>query len=107
MKRRSSPDQPVCFFGRLTFEFFNNDDEEFKVKTMRSLAKEVRKELNVSCIAIDEGTVENPERGALTLALVAADHDQGKALLDKTIAWFDGKAPARIMLEEFDEAELN
>jgi uncharacterized protein YlxP (DUF503 family) len=104
--KRLSPDRPVCFFGKITFEFFNNDDEEFKARTLKSLAKEVRKELNVSCLPVEEGEVENPERGTLVIAVVAAHHDQGKAFLDKALAFLDGKAPARILLEDFEEAEI-
>ena len=104
--KRRSPDRPVAFFGRVVFEFFNNDDEEFKQHTMKSLAKEARKELNVSCVPVEEHEVENPERGALALALAAASHEEGKALLDKALAFFDGKAPARIVLDEFEKAEI-
>jgi uncharacterized protein YlxP (DUF503 family) len=104
--KRRSPDRPVAFFGKLTFEFFNNDDEEFKLRTLKSLAKEARKEFNVSCALVEEGEVENPERGTFVLSLVAASHDSGKAQLDKALAYFDEKAPARILLEEFEEAEI-
>ena len=103
---RRQPDRPVCFFGKITFEFFNNDDEEFKLRTLKSLAKEVRKEFNISCLPIEEGEVANPERGTLVVACVATRHDHGKALLDKTLAFLDGKAPARILLEDFEEAEI-
>ncbi len=104
--KRRAPDHPVCVFGKVTFDFFNNDDEEFKVRTLRSLAKEVRKEISVSCLLVEEGEVENPERGSLALSLVAANHDQGRAVLDKALAFFDGKAPARITAEDFEEAEI-
>ncbi len=106
MSKRHAPDRPVCFFGKVTFEFFNNDDEEFKAKTMRSLAKELRKEFNVSCLSVDTGEVENPEQATLVLAAVATHHQQGKALLDKALAYLDGKAPARILTEEIEEAEI-
>jgi uncharacterized protein YlxP (DUF503 family) len=105
-KARRSPDRPVCFFGRVTFDFFNNDDEDFKQRSLKSLAKEVRKELNISCIPIEEGEVMNPERGTLVLAGVASRPALGKAVLDKAMAFLDGKAPARISLEDFDEAEI-
>lgn len=106
MKKRRAPDQPVCFCGKVTFEFFNNDDEEFKVKTLRALAKELRKEINVSCLVTELDEVENPERGTLVLSVVATHHDQGKATLDKALAFLDEKAPARIFAEEFEEAEI-
>ncbi len=104
--KRRQPDRPVCFFGKVTFEFFNNDDEEFKARTLKALAKEARKELNVSCLSIEEGEVANPERGTLVIACAATNHAQGKAVLDRVLAFLDGKAPARILLEEFEEAEV-
>jgi uncharacterized protein YlxP (DUF503 family) len=105
-RSRRSPDRPVCFFGKVTFDFFNNDDEDFKQRSLKSLARDVRKEINISCIPVEEGEVVNPERGALVLAGVAARPAQGKAILDKAMAFLDGKAPARIALEDFLEAEI-
>jgi uncharacterized protein YlxP (DUF503 family) len=105
-RKRHSPDHPVCLFGKIVFDFFNNEDEEFKARTMRSLAKDLRKEINVSCLPVDEGEIQNPERGTLALALVAANREQGKAILDKALAILDGKAPARILMEEFEVTEL-
>jgi hypothetical protein len=106
MSKRRSPDRPVAFFGKVVFEFFNNDDEEFKHRSLKTLARDARKELNISCLPVEEHLVENPERGALAISLCAANHGAGKALLDKALAFFDGKAPARILLEEFAEAEI-
>lgn len=106
MKKRKSPDRPVSFHGKVVFEFFSNEDEEFKQKALRDLSREVRKEFNVSCLPIEEHMVENPERGALALSLCAASHDQGKSVLDKILAHFDAKAPARIVAEEIQESEI-
>lgn len=105
--KHRSPDRPVCFHGKVVFEFFNNEDEEFKVRALKSLAKEARKELNISCLPVEEHRVENPERGALVLSLCAANHDGGKAVLDRALAFFDGKAPARIISEDFQEFEVD
>ena len=105
-QKRRAPDHPVCFVGRVVFEFYNNDDEDFKVRTLRSLAKDVRKEANVSCMLVEDVEVENPERGVLVLSAVAANHHQGKEILDKALAFLDGKAPARIFAEDFMEAEI-
>lgn len=106
MTKRKSPDRPVCFCGKLVFEFFNNDDEEFKAKTLKSLAKEARKEFNISCLPVEQHEVENPERGTLVLSLCAPSHEAGKGQLDQVLRFLDGKAPARILVEEFDEAEI-
>lgn len=105
-KRRPVVDRPVAFVGKIVFEFFNNEDEEFKNKALKSLAKEVRKELNVSCLPVEEHMVENPERGSLVVALCAQNHDSGKAVVDRLMAYLDEKAPARILSDEFDEAEI-
>ncbi len=104
--KRRSPDRPVAFFGKITFEFFNNDDEEFKQRTLKSLLKEARKEFNISCALVEEHVVENPERGVFVVSLVAPSHESAKAQLDKVTAFFDGKAPARILAEDFEEAEI-
>jgi hypothetical protein len=104
--KRRSPDRPVCFHGKVVFEFFNNEDDEFKVKALKSLAKEARKDLNISCLPVEEFEVANPERGALVLSLCAPNHGSGKALLDRALAFFDGKAPARIVAEDFQEFEV-
>lgn len=104
--KRRSPDRPVAFFGKVTFEFFNNEDEDFKVRTLQSLAKEARKTFNLSCVTVEEGQVANPERGTLVLAVAAQSHEKGKEHLDKVLAFFDEKAPARILLDEFEEAEI-
>ncbi|MGZ3694280.1 MAG: DUF503 family protein [Bdellovibrionota bacterium] len=106
MGKHRTVDKPVAFHGKIVFEFFNNDDEDFKRRSLVSLAKEVRKELNVSCLVVEEHLIENPERGALAVSLCAHNHDEGKATLDKVLAFFDGKAPARIVLDEFEEAEI-
>lgn len=106
MSKRRSPDRPLCIFGKVAFEFFNNEDEDFKARTLKALAKEARKEFNLSCLAVEEHTVENPERGTLVLGLCAANAEQAKQQLDKALAFFDQKAPARILAEDFEEADI-
>jgi len=106
MNKRRNPDRPICFCGKLIFEFFNNDDEDFKLRTLKSLAKEARKEFNVSCLPVELSEVANPERGALVLSLCAANRAIGQEMVQKVVAFFDGKAPARILVEEFAEGEI-
>lgn len=106
MTKRKAPDRPVSFHGKIVFEFFANEDEEFKQKALRDLSREARKEFNISCLPVEEYLVENPERGALAIALCAANHEKGKAVLDKITAYFDAKAPARILSEDIEESEI-
>ncbi len=105
-QKRKSPDRPVCFFGRVIFEFFNNDEEDFKQKALKTLCKEVRKQWNVSCLPIEDQEVENPERGVISLSIVAPNHEQGKKVLDEVFAYFDANAPARILEEEIQKGEI-
>lgn len=106
MSKRRSPDRPVALHGKIVFEFFQNDDEDFKRKALKDLCRDARKELNVSCTPIEEHQVENPELGAMALALCAANHEQAKALLDKFTAFLDAKAPGRIIHEEIEASEI-
>ncbi len=106
MSKRRSPDRPVAFHGKIVFEFFQNEEEEFKQKALKELCRDLRKECNVSCMPVEEHQVENPERGCIALALCAVNHDQGKAQLDKVTAFLDAKAPGRIVLEEMEESEI-
>lgn len=106
MKKRKSPDRPVCLFGKVVFEFFNNSEEDFKVQSLRSLAKSLRKELNISCLAVEEHEVENPERGALVLSICAANRTLAKDHWGKALAFLDAQAPARILDESCEEADI-
>lgn len=105
-QKRKHPDRPEAFYGKVTFEFFNNDDEEFKVRTLKNLAKEARKKFNISCTPVEQHEVENPEHGALVISLAAASHERGMAELDKVLRYLDEKSPARIINEEFDRDEI-
>lgn len=106
MKRLHAPDRPVCFAGKVVLEFFNNSDEDFKRKALRDLTRDLRKEWNVSCAVVEEYLVENPERGALAIALVGVNHDKARALWDEAVKFLDGRAPARIVSEDFQEGEI-
>jgi len=105
-QKRKSPDRPVCFAGKVIFEFFGNNDEEFKQKSLQQLCKEVRKLWNVSCTPIEDQEVENPERGVLVLAIAAPSHEKAQKILEGVLAHFDANAPARILDEDIEKAEI-
>ena len=42
----------------------------------------------------------------MIVAYVAANHGQGKTVMDRGLGFLDGKAPARILLEDFQEADV-
>ncbi len=105
MHKRRQPDQPAFFLGKIVFDFFNNDDEEFKQRSLKSLTKEVRKEFNISCISVDDYEVENPERGSVVFSFCATHRAIGKEVLERVLAFFDEKAPARILSQETKEVD--
>lgn len=106
MKKRKSPDRTVCLVGKVVFEFFNNEEEEFKIRSLKSLSKSLRKDLNISCLHVEEHQVENPERGALVFSLCAANLAQAKETLGKAMTFLDSNAPARIIDENFEEIDI-
>ena len=107
MRKRRVQDAPVCIAGTVSFEFFNNDDEEFKVRELMRLAKTIRKDFNVSCIPFEMNMMENPERGALAFSLVAANLERARNVQNKVLEYLDRNAPARILGEEIQTLELN
>ena len=106
MRKRRVQDAPVCIMGTVTFDFFNNDDEEFKVRQLVRLAKAVRKEFNISCLPFEMNLMENPERGAIAFSFVATDLEQGRGVQNKFLEYLDRHAPARILGEEIQTLEL-
>lgn len=73
---------------------------------MIRLVKALRKEHPVSAVVIEENVVENPERASLVFSLVGQDLQQARRLQDETLKFLDEKAPARIINEEIQVAEL-
>ncbi len=106
MHKRRIQDAPVCITGTVTFEFFNNDNEEFKIRELVRLAKAIRKDMNISCVPFEMNMMENPERGAVAFSFVAANLEQGRSVQNKVLEYLDKNAPARILGEEIETLEL-
>lgn len=104
--RVNSLERPVSLYGKVVFEFFGNDDENFKKRALERLARDLRKEFNVSCIAVEENYLTNPERGTLALSAVASTMERGGNLKDSLLEYLDRHAPARILSESFAAEEL-
>ncbi len=80
-------------------EFFNNDDEAFKQKALKELIKTLRKEFNLSAIAVDDNLFQNPERGCIAASFTAVSLEHGSQILDKIMLYIDSNCPARIIDE--------
>jgi len=92
----------------MVFEFFNNDDVEFKNTTLKRIAKELRKEFNVSALPVQDTLLDDPERAVLVVALAAANEEQGKKVVDQLQSYVDANSPGRLvheswLTEEFTE----
>jgi uncharacterized protein YlxP (DUF503 family) len=98
--------RPAYICGRIVLEFFGNDEEEFKIKALKDLCKELRKSFNLSANPIDDNLVENPERGVLVFSLTAVSLEQANTLLDKVSAYIDAHCPARIIDESYIKEEF-
>lgn len=105
-RRIGGTHQPVCIHGKVVFEFFGNTDEPFKQSEMQRLIKLLRKDFLVSACLVEDQVVENPERAVIAFALVGQSIDQARRYQDEILKFLDGKAPARIVDEDFQVAEL-
>ena len=105
-KKSKNPDLPVAICGRVVLEFFGNDDEHFKLRSLEQASKEIRKEFNASCVPIEENWMENPERGTLVLSLCSPRVEKAKVTVDQILKYLDSHVPARIVLEEFEEVAI-
>lgn len=106
MSKRMVPDRPFVFWGKLRLEFFNNDDENLKRRSLQSLVKESRRELHLSCLSVEENRIENPEKGTLIFSFCAKNQEEGNLHLQKVLAYFDQNAPARIVSEEIEHTTI-
>lgn len=105
-RRIGGTHQPVCIHGKVVFEFFGNTDEQFKQSEINRLLKLLRKEFQVSACQVEDQLVENPEHAVVVLALVGQTIDQARRFQDEILKFLDGKAPARIVDEDFQVTEL-
>ena len=107
MRNKQILHNPVVLAGKVVLEFFNNDDSNWKARTMQALLKSIRKEFNISCVTIEEGYLENPERGILVYSLVAQTKDQAGEANDKFLAFLDKNALGRISSNESEYNEYS
>ena len=93
-------------YGKVVFEFFNNDDENYKIRSLKTLCKELRKEFNSSATMINESIVENPEHGAIVFSLTRINMEEVKIASDKLLAYIDSHCPGRIISDNLQFSEM-
>lgn len=104
--RKEHLDRPAYLCGHLVLEFFNNDDVDFKNTAIRRLIKDMRKEINVSVVSIQDTTLDNPERGALLVAIAAHSKSQGQSIVDQVLKFVDANSPGRLVSDEWINEEI-
>ena len=105
MRKVRSKEFGAVLVGKLTLEFFSNDDENLKNRNIQSMMKELRKEENVSICSLGNW-LENPERGELVFSVVAATRDQAQAIYDRVTKFIDNHSIGRIISDDFRLEEL-
>ena len=106
MSKRNRTEFPVFFCGKVVFEFYNNDDENLKRRSLTSLCKELRKDFNVSATAIEENFLENPERGTVIFSIASTSKALGKEHADKVLKFLDSHAIGRIISDNLIDCEM-
>lgn len=99
-------DRPLLFWGKVTIDFFQNDDENWKKRALIQLIKAARKEWNVSLTDIEESAWVNTEKGVVVFSFVAKNQDQGQAMLQKFLSFLDENCQGRILSEDYQTQEL-
>ncbi|MCO5143086.1 MAG: hypothetical protein M9962_08355 [Oligoflexia bacterium] len=102
----STPDHPICHIFRIVFEFYLNDNEEEKQRSINRVLKEARKKFNLSVTTINDTSVENPERGVVVGSLCAKNKFYLGEQKNKLMEYFDQEMPARIILEDHQTIEI-
>lgn len=99
--RKETPERPAYLCARLIFDFFNNDDVDFKNNSIKRVAKELRREYNVSASPVHDTMFDNPERGVLVIALAAPSEAAAKQLAEQVLAFLDTNMPGRLTAENW------
>lgn len=94
-------------YGVVIFEFFGNTDENFKIRSLVNVSKELRKQFNVTVCRFEDNLVENPERGALALGFVSSGNDKAGEQRNKVLQFLEANVPARISLDDFETLALD
>lgn len=100
-------DHPVCLVFSLIFEFYLNDDEEEKARTINRIIKEGQKKFNVSITSIQDSLISNPERGVIIGSLCAKNKFILGEQKNRILAFFDQEMPARIISEDYQTIDIS
>ena len=95
---------PAFVSGLVSFEFWNNDDESYRDKALRDLARECRDKLNISAVTV--GASGDPESGKIAFAGAARNLSQAEALASNVMKFLDERSPARVVGDNWIAEEI-
>lgn len=95
---------PAYVYGKIFFEFFNNDDVNYKYKVLKEVTKELQERFNVS-VVITEYEQNNPERGMLGIAAVGVNLDAARKVAKNVLDEAEKISAARIVDESWTAEE--
>lgn len=103
--RREGPGgHPAFVTGLVRFEFWNNDDEAYRDRALKELAKDARQALNISAIHVTEDGA--PETGQIAFAGAARSREKAEALATEVMDYLDKHAPARVVADNWIAEEI-
>lgn len=103
-KNRKSSGHASFVVGKVVFEFWSNEDESLRNRTLRDLAKELHLKLNVSAHPILDSV--NLERSEIVFA-GAADNEAGaRALAKEVMEFLETNSSARIIHDSWIVEEI-
>ncbi len=95
---------PAFTTGIVTFEFWNNNDESHRDRTLEKLAQDARKSLGVSTHPYAEPA--DLERGYIAFSGVAGNQTNAENLASKVMRFLDENAPCRVIDEHWIVEEI-
>lgn len=103
-RKKVSEPHPAFVAGRVVFEFWGNDDESLRNRTLRELAKSVHTKLNVSSSPVFDSA--DPERGALVFAGAEISLEKARQLATRVMEFIENESSARVVHDSWIAEEL-
>lgn len=102
--QKDADGHPAFVTGVVRFEFWNNDDEAYRDRALRELAKSSSQAMHISAVPI--ANTGDAEAGSIAFAAAAANLSQAEALAGEIMKYLDAHAPARLVADNWIAEEI-
>jgi len=86
--------------SKLVLDYYGNQNLKKKREEMTALFLDLKRRFNVSVLEVED--FDDYERCVFGISLVASDERAARAAAEKCIAYIDGIAFARVMMDDTD-----